>query len=587
MNSFKYAAGLPGYGANGNDGSSGLAGFSIFVTDLLVEDGANLTITAKIERNEGLFSYDTSTIPGYPLRKYQNNDIFVDGNAKVYVIDLDDINKFTYSGVVFGSGEFLKRIITTNQIPGYTRYANVQMSERKLIDSVMGANSNYYSTPSSIYGIGPRDYAQINFVSSSLSGYNPYVVFNTSSSTQDDAIAIVRNTSSGMWRIGNLNVDNNYSRNTSMTFDFLRLLKNTGGREYDVLTKYEMDASVLFSPAFDTVPSAFVISQDGSTVSASWDNKRVLAVSNDDAVNANLVLFPIKTYSGQHMSHDVSSGELFDVVNKNRSREYSVIRINSLGSLNVTGLDPNVEYAAYIEYDMNGWVRRTSRRNSTSVFKYIKLEPDNISISSSGTNRSITVWSNVTWNILSRPTWVTATPSSGTNTTISISVEPQTSGSPARSGEIVLSGEGIRRVLKISQDELSQEISQSYDSDWQYMDRGTAASTSGFNVRIRRVGKLCIVQGTFVNGNMQTNSTIASIDYSKLYLPNEIITGPTQRVYFFIGPQVASNNDTNHGAFGYVPTASETDQTKLYVRVDSGSTQFGSKFNINFSFFIN
>jgi hypothetical protein len=35
MNSkFKYAAGLPGYGVNGNDGSSGLSGFSIFLTDL-------------------------------------------------------------------------------------------------------------------------------------------------------------------------------------------------------------------------------------------------------------------------------------------------------------------------------------------------------------------------------------------------------------------------------------------------------------------------------------------------------------------------------------------------------------------------
>ena len=558
MNSkFKYAAGLPGYGVNGNDGSSGLSGFSIFLTDLLVEEGANLTITSKIERNEGLFSYDTTSIPGYPLRQYQNDDIFVDGNSKVYIIDFTNINKFVYSGISFGAGEFLKRITTSNLIGGYFRYANVQMSERKLIDTVMGPNTNYYSTPNDIYGIGPRDFAQINFVSSALAGHNPYVLFNTASSTQDDAIALVRNTTTGMWRLGNLNSANGYPRNTSITFDFSRMLKNVNNKTYDMLTKYDLDASILFSPQFDTVPSAFVFSQDGSTVSVSWNSKQILAVANDDAVNANLVVFPVKTYNGQTFSYDVSSGAMYDVTSKNFSKSHNVVRINSSGSMSITGLDPNVEYASYIEYDMNGWVRRTAKRAGSTAFKYIKLDPDYLTSPANGSSRTVAVTSNVSWTVTSRSSWINVSPTSGTSTTMTLIMDANVVDGPARFGYVTLSGGGINRTINVRQNSFAEEEDVYYDTNWQSMERGSAADSGwNFAIRFRRYGKVVVINGLFrVKSGAPQGSEIAKIPYSSI---GGGTSGPKGVSIWFGGNDAyTSSTDVNRGIRGYIPAYAE------------------------------
>lgn len=523
---FKYAAGLPGYGVNGNDGSSGLSGFSVFLTDLLVEEGANLTITSKIERNEGLFSYDTASIPGYPLRQYQNSDIFVDGNSKVYVIDFTNINKFVYSGISFGAGEFLKKITTSNSIEGYVRYANVQMSERKLIDTVMGPNTNYYSTPNDIYGISPRDFAKINFVSSSASGYNPYAIFNTSSSLQDDAIALVRNTTSGMWRVGNLNIANGYQRGTAITLDFSRILKNVNSKTYDILSKYDMDASILFSSAFDMVPSAFVFSQDGSTVTASWNNKQILSTTNDDAVNANLVIFPIKNYNGQTLNYNVSNGMMYDSTDKNSSKIHNVVRINSTGSINITGLDPNVEYASYIEYDMNGWVRRTAKRNTSIAFKYIKIDPNNITSAAGGITQTIQVASNVSWSVSDRSSWINVTPSNGTSGSMTLAVDPNISDGAQRNGYVTLTGGGISRTINVSQNSFADEYNpDSVDTGWVTMSKGGLIdSGKWFSLMFRRCGKVCTINGVFQMRSLTHTSDAGGII---AYVPYANIGGAT------------------------------------------------------------
>jgi hypothetical protein len=427
------------------------------------------------------------------------------------------------------------------------------MSERKLIDTVMGPNTNYYSTPTSIYGIGPRDFAQINFVSSALEGHNPYVIFNTASSAQDDAVALVRNAASGMWRFGNLDSDNGYPRNTSMTFDFSRIMKNVNGKTYDMLTKYDLDASILFSPQFDTVPSAFVFSQDGSTVSASWNSKQILAIANDDAVNANLVVFPVKIYNGQSFSYDVSSGAMYDVTNKNFSKTHNIVRINSSGSMSITGLDPNVEYASYIEYDMNGWVRRTAKRSGATTFKYIKLEPDYLTSVASGSSRTVNIVSNVSWTVTARSSWINVSPTSGASNTMTVITDTNVTDGPARLGYVTLSGGGINRTINIRQNSFAEEEDVYYDTNWQSMSSGNAADSGWtFAIRFRRYGKVVVINGVFrVKSGATQGSEIASIPYASI---GGGTSGPKGVSIWFGGNDAySSSNDVNRGIRGYIP----------------------------------
>lgn len=126
------------------------------------------------------------------------------------------------------------------------------------------------------------------------------------------------------------------------------------------------------------------------------------------------------------------------------------------------------------------------------------------------------------------------------------------------------------------------------DSGWKPMTRNNAASATGFDIWIRRVGKQCIVQGTFTSGNMVDNATVATIPYLSLYgLTEQTLPVLTEKVRFFAGPQVGDNDD-NYGLFCYLPKASESDSTFIYIKVEAGTynSSFGSKFNINFSFFL-
>lgn len=125
------------------------------------------------------------------------------------------------------------------------------------------------------------------------------------------------------------------------------------------------------------------------------------------------------------------------------------------------------------------------------------------------------------------------------------------------------------------------------DSGWKNLVRGAAGSATDFNLKIRRIGKVCLVQGTFKGGsNTSPNAIIASIPYTELFASGQTVILPSVRHFFNPGAEFTSGNQVNRGMFGYVPSSLESDAVNLYLKVDSYTGAADQKFNINFTIFL-
>lgn len=109
----------------------------------------------------------------------------------------------------------------------------------------------------------------------------------------------------------------------------------------------------------------------------------------------------------------------------------------------------------------------------------------------------------------------------------------------------------------------SSEIASTYfsDSGWQSMTKGVGASSSGFNIKIRRYGKIVTITGTFnnVKANNSPNALIASILYSAIGEAKTPI-----RIYHVI-PDIGQF-DKNRGLQVYVKEF-ESGDTTLQLKV--------------------
>lgn len=136
----------------------------------------------------------------------------------------------------------------------------------------------------------------------------------------------------------------------------------------------------------------------------------------------------------------------------------------------------------------------------------------------------------------------------------------------------------------------TQELEAAYfhDSGWKAMARGVAANAANFDLKLRRIGKLCTIQGTFKDGtNTSPNAIIATILLSDFALPSGTYVRPSAKIYFYCGVQVSTAN-YNRGMHGYVKLGDPGDFS-LYLMVDmsDGLGNDGTtKFNINISFFV-
>jgi hypothetical protein len=353
----------------------------------------------------------------------------------------------------------------------------------------------------------------------------------------------------------------------------------------------DIDASILFNNRnFDSISTALNFSQDGSTVTAVWNSLQILCTSTySNTINANLVIYPVTINDASTLIYDKETGALEDTITKSKYKTNVLERIAPIDSVGITGLDENVQYAAYIEYEQNGWLRRTNKRTSANaypIFKYIKFDQNPIEVDGASHIINVIVLSSVVWSIQSFPTWMVVTLVAGG---ISVNITGQDNLAIARSGEIVLSGDGITSVLKVYQAASSVQINPDYDSGWKSLTRGSAAHpTDPYSISIRRIGKLCIVQGYYWNGDISGQNIIGHIPYSDLAQPGEVVTPISTSIYFQCGSQMdpAQVKTTNVGVVGKIGTIQRTVGNLELTVMNPTTTHFDAEFNINFSFFL-
>lgn len=137
----------------------------------------------------------------------------------------------------------------------------------------------------------------------------------------------------------------------------------------------------------------------------------------------------------------------------------------------------------------------------------------------------------------------------------------------------------------------AEEIENTFfnNTGWLPMTRGSKVSSSGFSIKIRRIGKSCVIQGRFTVGGITLvdNDVVASIAYSSL--KNSVTNYVYQNnepVYFASSSEFLASHEANRGFIGIVPQKSAVeDYLKLVVNKGSGDNQ-NIDFAINLSLFL-
>jgi hypothetical protein len=353
---FKYAPGKPGIGTKGRDGSTGLQGLGMYFTDFdpVLDRGV---INARIINNSALWQLDAGNLPDG--RTYSVGDLFVDQNGETYTIT--DVVTGEYSKIFanLSSGGFFLPL-GVNTADGYERYFNSNTIPKIIIDNVYTDSGaiNYTASPLSIYGIPPKEFARIEYSNVVINDRNPFTVYSsgTPAGTADDAsaIAIVRETSGNIFRIGNLD-DGGNLRNVNLIFD-VSLLSQTKqvGNGFNattpqgaILTNYEIDANLLFDPNFDNNPVSFTatLNLDETEATINWVLDDFV---NDANIIGTLYFFQDNSpYSGYYN---------FDTLSY---RPLVFEDMPNTGSIVITGLYALGVYGCYIKLSKNGWSRNS------------------------------------------------------------------------------------------------------------------------------------------------------------------------------------------------------------------------------------
>ena len=358
MDNFKYAPGQPGYGTTGIDGSSGLSGLAVYFTAYDGNGTDTTTIKNKIDNNL-ILSPVVQTIPGYPTRKYQNGDIFIDINGKAYEIDLANPNRFAYAGYnLSATGLFIP-----SGIPGdSTRYSNIYPN--KIIDTVNSAVQvlDYTASPAIIYGINSKKFARIEYSNTDpdSAGRNPFTLFIGADTTPgaEKAIALVRDIVSNTFRLGNLG-DLDALRQTNLIFDVKSLTQNKVNNEFSrlendgtIITNHEINTNKLMTPVFvPNNPSFNYSSHSAFLATFSWDKQKFFPTLTGSFPKGNLYV------SQKQNSYNAQEFNFAHVDASIRPMVFG--DIDTVGSIDVSGLVNGIPYEAYITFFDNGWMRNS------------------------------------------------------------------------------------------------------------------------------------------------------------------------------------------------------------------------------------
>jgi hypothetical protein len=362
MDKFQYAPGRPGFGTRGDDGSAGLAGLGIYFTDFDART-QTATINTAIMGNIILCASTVGSSEVLPEgRSYNTGDLFIDLNGGVYEILDPCTGEFVYKYASLSTAGYFTSAEVMSDTFKYNRYFNNNDVAKYLIDNVYSTGEiNYYSTPSKIYGTEPKNYARIEFSNVLIGVYNPFTVY---SSGEDDkqSIAIVREASANIFRIGNLD-DNGNLRDTHLIFDVSSLKVNRddpGGRfttntaDGTILTNYEINANSLFNGVFERNPSSFTSIAGHTSASITWDK---LEFTPDADVIADLYLYK-----------DVSNLSSINVtVNSSTFRPFVYHNCAEYAELTVNGLEQLTPYKYYMSFNKNGWIRNSICRSFTTT----------------------------------------------------------------------------------------------------------------------------------------------------------------------------------------------------------------------------
>ncbi len=395
---FKYAPGMPGFGTKGADGSTGNQGLAMYFTDLDPISDVN-SINSRIANSFDLWKNFSNPLPDE--RTYVTGDLFFDSNGKSYEINAET-NTFASIGGNLNMGGFFVPL-GINSDEGFQRYFNSNSSPKYIIDNIYTDSGaiNYTESPINIYGITPENFARIEYSNVQKAGssgdpLNPFTVYSsgiTAGFDDEKSIAIVRDASHNLFRIGNLD-DAGKLRNVSLIFDVSSLIHTKqAGNTFSVntpagsvLTNYEINANSLFDPNFNTSPASFTATMGTGDVSVRWN---LLDFTNDSGVTGDLYFFEdLAPYAGNTFRVDSSA-----------ARPLIFSNIGTAGSVRITGILSSKAYGYYIKLSKNGWTR-----NSNTQYVYqgiVNVAPTSFILSSSDadtTTCKFNVDANFIWN---------------------------------------------------------------------------------------------------------------------------------------------------------------------------------------------
>jgi hypothetical protein len=390
---FKYAPGMPGFGTKGSDGSTGNQGLAMYFTDL---DPVTeiILLNTKIENDWVLWEGSSTSLPDG--RPYTTGDLFFDSNGKAYEINAET-NTFSSIGGNLNMGGFFVPL-GINADNGFQRYFNSNSSPKYIIDNIyteVGA-INYTGSPLTIYGITSENFARIEFSNVVLGQYNPFTVYSsgvTGGIDDASAIAIVRDVSLNLFRIGNLDDAGNL-RNVNLVFDVSSLIHtkqpgnyfNPSTAQGSILTNYEIAANSLFDPNFNSNPASFIGVMGTTDISISWN---LLDFTNDSLVTGDLYfyedLFPV--YNGSTFRIDSSA-----------ARPLIFSHLDSSSSIHIIGVSPIKAYGCYMKLTKNGWTRNSASKNLFA--SSLAVTPLSYSdVSAAETSIGFNVITNIGWDV--------------------------------------------------------------------------------------------------------------------------------------------------------------------------------------------
>ncbi|NJO91436.1 MAG: hypothetical protein HC831_22590, partial [Chloroflexia bacterium] len=305
-NKFSFSPGLPGYGTQGTDGSAGLQGlgftFSIYngLTDSVV-------INSRIFNNQDLLS------SGNPLpdgRIYQEGDLFIDTNGRVFRIDPNGgltYNRYEDTGEkIGGTSEFEEGVSTITS--GFTRFYNDYSGEKKIYDDVYTNNSvaDYTSIPSTLYIDNLKDFGKIYYSDLAINSYIPFQAW-TSGSSDENAIGLVREQASNTWHFGNLD-DSDAQRPIDLALDFEEIKLGS----YAGVTSNNFYSLVDISSYQDFYFTGEVNNHYIKVADSSINTEGNLYIQSKSSLSTSLTGGDINIYSGDGHSYDPGPFNIVD-----------------------------------------------------------------------------------------------------------------------------------------------------------------------------------------------------------------------------------------------------------------------------------